>query len=737
MSRQRELIEILDFLNEYTDRPYSNPNNEKDEEKKLELENIKRQGSNALSIFRDMCTSLEDDKYKNKISPKWLKGSNTAVRNYLWSEMKDKDKTHLSSSISIFAEKEADKVRFRVSLEIRGEDSDENAYIRHNRFLNVLNVDEENFEYFGTRNKDINLEDLDKAQIKEYIQEVKDRKANKIQVGKTIDYEYVKNNSSEDVMKIMEDTVSRLKKYYEVAVSEGDEITMTTNEDMKCPKNTILYGPPGTGKTFNVANRALEIIDYEKYKNIINDPSKREEVVNEFNKIKEEGQIGFCTFHQSYAYEDFVEGLRSDGNGGFESKDGIFKQLCKDASVKAHNELPKYNFNEKTINVHKMSLGDTSSKDDNVIFDYCIENNCIALVYGQNIDYTDCKTKNDIENKLLLEGIDSDDRIYTITAMNKFRLNVSIGDIVIISSGNLKIRAIAKVMGDYYYDSNTDIPYKHFRKVQWLYNGEAIDIKMILKDKRLSQATIYTFKNEDLRFDNIKELISNKPQEDKVKNYVLIIDEINRGNISKIFGELITLIEDDKRIGKKNEIKVTLPYSNESFGVPSNLYIIGTMNTADRSIALLDTALRRRFEFIEYMPDEALLPTNVEGIDIARLLKTINDRIEFLFDRDHKIGHAYFIKENLCFDDLVVIMKNKVIPLLQEYFYGDFEKIELILGGSSNEGDNNYLLNKSVIKASDLFKGNVSYMYPDQIKYSIVDNPTKQAFINVYSDKEE
>lgn len=736
MSEQRELVEILDFLKEYTDRPYSNPKNEKDQEKRLELENIKRQGSNALSMFKDMCISLEDDKYENKISTKWLKGSNTAVRNYLWSELKDKDKTHLPSSISIFAEKEANKVRFRISLEIRGEDSDENAYIRHNRFLNVLNVEEENFEYFGTRNKDINLEDLNKEQIKEYIKEVKERKSNKIQVGKTINYDYVNNNSSKYIMEIMKDTVSKLKKYYEVAVSDEGENDMITNEIMKCPKNTILYGPPGTGKTFNVANKALEIIDYEKYKNIINDPSKREEVVSEFNKIKEEGQIGFCTFHQSYSYEDFVEGLRSDGNGGFEPKDGIFKQLCKDASVKAQNELPKYDFNENDINVHKMSLGDTSSKDDNIIFDYCIENNCISLGYGQGIDYTKCKCKKDIEDEFLTKGKDVEKNIYTITAMNKFKFNVKIGDIVIISSGNLKIRAIAKVIGEYYYNSNTDIPYKHFRKVQWLYNGENIDIKMILKEKRLSQATIYTFKNEDLRFDNIKKLISNSFKEEKLKNYVLIIDEINRGNISKIFGELITLIEEDKRIGQKNEIKAMLPYSNETFGVPDNLYIIGTMNTADRSIALLDTALRRRFEFIEYIPKEELLPDDVEGIDVARLLKTINDRIEFLFDREHKIGHAYFIKNNLGFDDLTVIMKNKVIPLLQEYFYGDFEKIEMILGGSSNFKNNNYLLNKSVIKADSLFKSNLSSMYPDQTKYIIVDNPTKKAFINIYSDDE-
>lgn len=160
------------------------------------------------------------------------------------------------------------------------------------------------------------------------------------------------------------------------------------------------------------------------------------------------------------------------------------------------------------------------------------------------------------------------------------------------------------------------------------------------------------------------------------------------------------------------------------------------MNTADRSIALLDTALRRRFDFIEYMPNENILPTDIEGINISKLLKTINDRIEFLFDRDYKIGHAYFIKENLQFEDLVSIMKNKIIPLLSEYFYDDYEKIELILGGSGKDKDNNYLLNKTTIKANSLFKKKLSHIYPDQVKYTVVENPTVNAFINIYSDVE-
>ena len=531
------------------------------------------------------------------------------------------------------------------------------------------------------------------------------------------------------------DYKSIIEKYYDISVQVGDKMNMSTKLTNN-PKNLILYGPPGTGKTYNVANKALEIIDYEKYKDIIENPNKREEVAREFNKLKEDGIIGFCTFHQSYSYEDFVEGLRSDGKGGFEPRDGIFRQICENATVKAQTELPKYEFDSSKISVHKMSLGDTNNREDN-IYEYCIKNNCVALGWGKDIDYSNCKDREEIKELFIQNTPKATGKDFDINAINRFKNIIHEGDLVIISQGNHKARAIGKISGNYYYDPNSEIRYNHFRKVEWLYNGEAIDVKRILKDKVFSQQSIYTFYNEDLKFDYIKELISDKTESVSPKNYVLIIDEINRGNISKIFGELITLIEEDKRIGEKNELKVTLPYSNDYFGVPNNLYIIGTMNTADRSIALLDTALRRRFDFIEYMPNENILPQNVDGIDVSKLLKTINDRIEFLFDRDHKIGHAYFIKENLQFEDLVAIMKNKIIPLLSEYFYDDYEKIELILGGSGKDKDNNYLLNKTIIKANSLFKKNLSHIYPDQIKYTVVQEPTINAFLNVYSDIKE
>ncbi|EGD3107788.1 AAA domain-containing protein, partial [Campylobacter jejuni] len=203
----------------------------------------------------------------------------------------------------------------------------------------------------------------------------------------------------------------------------------------------------------------------------------------------------------------------------------------------------------------------------------------------------------------------------------------------------------------------------------------------------------FMFFNKLKEFENIQNE-KFKIKKEILKSYIIIIDEINRGNVSKIFGELITLIEPSKRIGEKEELKVTLPYSGEKFGVPKNVYIIGTMNTADRSITSLDTALRRRFEFVEMMPDVSKLSMDCEGINLQELLKAINTRIEYLLDREKTIGHAFFVSvENL--EDLKKVFQNKIIPLLQEYFYNDYALINAVLNDNGmifeDKKDDKYL----------------------------------------------
>lgn len=175
--------------------------------------------------------------------------------------------------------------------------------------------------------------------------------------------------------------------------------------------------------------------------------------------------------------------------------------------------------------------------------------------------------------------------------------------------------------------------------------------------------------------------VTSDSEKQNSKPVILIIDEVNRANVSAVFGELITLLEDDKRIGAENEIKLKLPYSKEDFGVPNNVHILGTMNTADRSVEAIDTALRRRFHFVEMMPQADLIPENIAGVDLPKMLSTINQRLEYLVGRDHTIGHAYFMEVDSK-KSLEKIFANKVIPQLQEYFYGDWSKIQLVLGKS-------------------------------------------------------
>lgn len=344
--------------------------------------------------------------------------------------------------------------------------------------------------------------------------------------------------------------------------------------DKEFDKNLILYGPPGTGKTYNSVIYAVAICDGKP----VDELTDYDAVMSRYNELKKAGRISFTTFHQSYGYEEFIEGIKPiiDENKhdiGYTIEPGVFKKFCDNAK----------------------SITRTST---------CIESTVI---------------------------------------------------------------------------------------------------------------------------------------EENTEPYVFIIDEINRGNISKIFGELITLIESTKRAGMPEAASAILPYSGDEFSVPSNVYILGTMNTADRSIALMDTALRRRFQFVEMMPDSDVLrkihADKVEDLDVAAMLDKINERIEFLYDREHTIGHAFFtdLKDDATLEKLQSIFEKSVIPLLQEYFYEDYQKIQLVLGDNAKSDDSlKFIIDEKVV-AKNIFKGNVEDVIdlPEK-KYSI----NSKAFENINSYKE-
>lgn len=240
--------------------------------------------------------------------------------------------------------------------------------------------------------------------------------------------------------------------------------------------------------------------------------------------------------------------------------------------------------------------------------------------------------------------------------------------------------------------------------------------------------------------------ICKRAKNDLENNYILIIDEINRGNISKIFGELITFIEDTKRLGSnEHPQEATLPYSLEKFGVPRNLYLIGTMNTADKSITSIDSALRRRFSFKEFPPKAEIIshfedtrsPTD-DGIDLKALLTIINQRVEFLLDKDHLIGHA-FLKNVNNSEDLCRCFVDKIIPQLDEYFYGDMEKLQRVFGDNnsliSKEDDEKIIIDRKI--GSEKLFGDDFGDYDDRKLYAVSEklkNRTfeSDAFIKIY-----
>lgn len=487
---------------------------------------------------------------------------------------------------------------------------------------------------------------------------------------------------------------------------DGKQRTMETIAHSQSPTatNLILYGPPGTGKTYATAWEAVRLcLGDDTAAPFIGD---RDALMAEYRRLVGEGRIEFTTFHQSMSYEEFVEGLRPvtdaeqemETSAGFrlEAVPGIFYRISKRAEERGAVTIPEAEgrhtadiglISHDGGKLFKMSLDDIGTEEGETIFDECVAENKILMGHNLDVDWS-ASEYSDVDQiharAIQVPGHeDLTKHQGKVDFHNTLRNKVKKGDLIFASRGLTKIRGIARVTGDYFFEGNRHDNYKHGRPVVWLWtsldNASDLNVSNFF-EKDFGSHTLHALPN-DIDWELLRRQVNNPLEmgQKQSAGHVLIIDEINRANISKVFGELITLLEQDKRLGAQNELRVQLPYSKKRFGVPSNLHIVGTMNTADRSIALLDTALRRRFTFQELMPDPTILSEDVGGVNLRELLSTINERIEYLFDREHQIGHAYFTG---CHSraDVEDVMRYKVIPLLAEYFYEDWSKVAAVLG---------------------------------------------------------
>lgn len=437
-------------------------------------------------------------------------------------------------------------------------------------------------------------------------------------------------------------------------------------------KNVVLYGAPGTGKTYDVPEFAVRLCDPTF---MATEPS-REEIVSRYNQLKTEKRIAFTTFHQSLDYEDWIEGLRPVVNENsqvtYEIESGIFKKLCEEAERPVVKDK-QVGIADNAV-VWKVSLAGTG---DNDVRRECMENSHIRIGwdgYGPVIsDETDWSVYNG-EGKQILDAY-----------INKMK----IGDIVMSCYSSQTIDAIGVVVSDYEFDDS--LPnYKRVRRVNWLVKNINENIVEMNDGKTMTLGTVYRLNS--ITLDNVKSILekynTSSKMEENDKAYVMVIDELNRGNVSKVFGELITLLEADKRKGRINAESVVLPYSKKAFHIPNNVYLIATMNTADRSLGSLDYAIRRRFAFIAEKP----FGLEVEGFNeelfelVSRLfVKNFDEYKESSWDLTMKlesadtlseeykpedvwIGHSYFLmQDEEGNDNTTDRLLYEIIPLLEEY----------------------------------------------------------------------
>ncbi|WP_296981766.1 AAA family ATPase [Thalassolituus sp. UBA1505] len=503
--------------------------------------------------------------------------------------------------------------------------------------------------------------------------------------------------------------------------------------------NQILYGPPGTGKTYATTERAVMLADPAWMADLnaqgLNDVEIRSQVKQRYEQLVTDKRIGFTTFHQSFSYEDFIEGIRAktdDESGQIDYcvESGVFKEIADRANSNVLNGQ-SLGLSESPA-VWKISIGRRGDKE---MRERYIQAGEARIGWNDTGDLSIDVDDREEEQQTYWDSLSYRNH----DAINAFVNDIKIGDVLLCLKDVETVQAVGIVTSDYFFDQNaagSERDYAHVRKVNWLLTDIELSILSLNSGKRMVQQTLYLLPRinwnelvEELQRQDISLPFSLNDSGAEKRNYVLIIDEINRGNISRIFGELITLLEPDKRKGGADERSVILPYSKDSFSVPDNLYVLGTMNTADKSLAQLDLALRRRFEFVEQMPEPKLLAgVSVHGVDIAELMDVLNQRIEVLLDRDHMLGHAYFWPLKTAESDeqreqlLADIFAKRIIPLLQEYFFADWERIGWVLNDSQKPPAARFIELTNVGRSmADLFPQDVAEQISDR-RYRINPN---------------
>lgn len=680
----------LEYIDKHSKEEYAGPNKSVPPEQRAKMDVLKESAQNAVEQIQKIMIRCEKRfNLKRLKRMDWLDASRKKTKHYLWGQLKNPDNMDSPISISIFVDKNSETLqpRYRISLEIKNEDAkkDKELMKQYHGYLDVEPDARHGLTYVCDRNESEYVKilkeshDTIKAQVEAGVYD-------KVQYCKMIDRNEVYSN--EDYERQILEGVAALMPFYEHVVGISKLEYWPTKDE---------YDPG---------------ISVETWKELLADPEVTfVENLQMFKMMLELGGEATCAK------------LAEVYGGSYASYNGLGRAFGERVYQKTNCPLCTDGDRERRYTIP--FVGREVVEGGKNRYSWKIREELQEALESMDLSIIEIEKKQNMNKafpkNMILYGPPGTGKTYNTI---KYAAAICEGKPLSEYDQMDYVDILRKYEN---YKDKGRIAFTTFHQ-SYGYEEFIEGIKPVLIPDDTGN------ESKDIQYDVMPGLFKSFCKKASIKMvekedeepYVFIIDEINRGNISKIFGELITLIEETKRAGAEEAMETMLPYSGDIFSVPNNVYILGTMNTADRSIALMDTALRRRFDFEEMMPDSNVLlgvtiKVDGETLDVAKMLDVINERIEFLYDREHTIGHAFFTKllNNPSFDVLADIFRSKVLPLLQEYFYEDYAKIQLVLG-DNDKSDTKFILDEPV-KAKSIFKGN-----PEDI----VDLPEKKYMIH-------